>query len=181
MSARAGKWVGAAIIVAAVAGAVAWFVLGFARFGDAVDDLERVAVPGTAFVGLSEGRKAIYYEGPGGEDADIPPLQVSVIPVGGGGALTIEDHSGKVTYSVSGHAGRSFAGMSVPSDGQYAVSVEAPSGAPGNAQIAIGRGLGRRLLVTLLGAFAILLAGVGGGVALIVITARRRSSPAARP
>ncbi len=176
----AGYWIGGALLGAAVLGAIAWFVIGMTRFGDAVDDLERVPVPGSSVVTLSEGRKAIYYESPDGEDAHVPELQIDILPVGGGPALAIGSHSGNVSYSAGGHAGRSIAGFDVPATRQYAVSVGAAGGAPQTAELAIGKGVGGRIVWVIVGAFAIFFIGSGAGSVMLVVTStrRRRATPA---
>jgi hypothetical protein len=168
----AGYWVGAALILAGVLGAVAWFAVGMVRFSHSVDGLGRVSVPGSAVLALEEGRQSVYYEGPGGEDADVPPLRLRVAPAGGGAPLDVGPHSGSVSYSMSGHAGRSVAGFGVPRDGRYRVSVDGPEV---GAQIAVGPGLGGRIVRAIVGGFAILLLGGIGGSGLIVLTSVRRA------
>jgi hypothetical protein len=164
------------LIAAAVLGAIAWFVVGMVRFGDAVDDLQRVAIPGTADMTLSAGRKSIYYEGPGGSDADVPALQIQITSLADGQPLAIGGHSGSVSYSISGHAGRSTAGFRVPRDGRHRVAVDAPQGAPPSAELAIGRGLGNRLVGVIVGAIAIFFVGGGIGAAVLARTSARRSA-----
>jgi hypothetical protein len=166
-----GYWIGGAFLAAALLGAIAWFVIGMVRFSDAVDDLQRVAVPGERVMTLSAGRKAIYYEGPGGEDAVIPPLRVRVAAQDGGPALAIGEHAGSVSYSMGGHAGRSLAGVRVPRSGRYRVAVE---GSGSGAQLAIGRGLGNRLVTTIVGAVVIFFVAGGVGAALLARTSARR-------
>ncbi|HEX6387790.1 MAG TPA: hypothetical protein VFZ89_00030 [Solirubrobacteraceae bacterium] len=171
---RAGYWAGGALIAVAVLGAIAWFVVGMVRFGDAVDDLQRVSIPGSADVTLTAGRKSIYYEGPGGSDAEVPPLHISVAALPGGAPVAVGGHSGSVSYSISGHAGRSIAGFRAPRDGRYRVSADATYGAPGVAQLAVGRGLGNRLVRAIVGAIVIFFAGGGLGAAVLARTSARR-------
>jgi hypothetical protein len=152
-----------------------WFVLGLVGFGDAVDGLDRVPVPGRAVLDLGTGRHAIYYEGPGGENARNPPLRVALRPVAGGATVPIGGYSGSVKYSISGHAGRSLAGFGISKPGRYRLTVVAPSGAPPDAHLAVGRGLGGRLVRAFVGAIAIFIAGMALGGTLIGVTAARRS------
>ncbi len=161
-------------MMAAFLGAIAWFVVGMMRFGDAVDDLQRVPIPGAGEVTLSEGKKSLYYEGPGGR---IPPLRIGVVALPSGDAIRVGEHSSEVTYSISGHAGESVAGFTAPRDGRYRVVVEAPEAVPTGAQLAVGRGLGNRLVRVIVGAIVIFLVGGGVGTALIVSAASRRASP----
>lgn len=174
---RTGYAIGVAVIALGVVAAVAWFVVQITGFADRVDDLGRVAVPGSGVVALEEGRQAIYYEGPGGEDAVVPPLRVRIVPVGGGAPLEVGPHSGSVSYSVGGHAGRSLFGFRAPRDGRYRVTV-ATAAAPVSAQLAIGRGVGGRIVSAILGGFGILAAGGIAGTVIIVVTSTRRSRAA---
>lgn len=174
----AGYWLGGVVIALAVAGAITWFVVGMVRFVDALDDLARVDVPGSRVIALGTGRHSIYYEGPGGEDAVVPPLRIRIAGVDGGPVLAVGGHSGSVTYSMGGHAGRSINGFGVPRAGRYRVTVDAAERS--GAQIAIGPGVGGRIVRALVGGFAILLVGGGAGAALIVVTGVRRGrAPAA--
>ena len=170
-----GYWVGGALCAAAVAGAILWFVLGIVGFGDDVSGLQRVPVPGRALLELGSGRQAIYYESGGGENARVPPLRIVLRPVAGGAPVTIGGYSGSVKYSISGHAGRSLAGFGISKPGRYRLTVVAPSGAAPDAHLAVGRGLGGRLVRAFVGAIVIFLAGMALGGAMIGVTAARRS------
>jgi len=50
VTSRAGYWIGGALIVAAVAGAVLWGVLSFIGLGETIDDFARVQAPGAQTV-----------------------------------------------------------------------------------------------------------------------------------
>jgi hypothetical protein len=171
-------WIGGALCVAAVAGAVLWLVLGIVGFSDAVDDLQRVPAPGRGVVELGAGRHAIYFESPAGADAPIPPLRLALRPVAGGEAVPIGPYSGTVTYSTGGHDGRSLAGFAVAEPGRYRLTVAGePARTPG-AVVAVGRGLGGRLVRAIVGAAVIFVGGLALGGVVIGVTSARRSRSA---
>lgn len=178
---RSGYWLGGTLMVLAVAGAVVWVVLGFVRFGDAVDDLARVPVgTGGGVVQLSAGEKAIYYEA---DDAQqrVPAMRISIVAVEDRAEVRIGEHSGSVSYSLGGHTGESVAAAQIPRDGRYLVTGEDDGVAPSDAQLAIGEGVGSRIVGILAGGFAIFLGGgLLGAVCLIVTsTCRRRAAQGA--
>jgi hypothetical protein len=103
-----------------------------------------------------------------------PELSLVVRPAAGGpdiAAPTSPFVSSR--YSTGSRRGYSILGFSAPADGRYELEASAPSvkgPVPGVLQVAPAFGL-PRLLLTILGSVAILAAGVGGGVALIVKSA----------
>lgn len=177
----AGYWIGGAVCVAAVAAAILWLVTGLVGFANAVDDLQRVPVPGGGVVELGSGRHAIYYESSAGEHARVPPLRIALRPVDGGPAVTVGAYSGSVTYSIGGHAGRSLAGFEIASPGRYRLTVAGPSAPPSGAALAVGRGLGGRLVRAIVGAIVIFFGGILLAGAMIAFTATRRSRAASGP
>jgi hypothetical protein len=179
VTSRAGYWIGAVLIVAAVIGAVLWGVLTFLSIGDRVDDFARAPAPGSARVSLEAHKYIIYVEGPGvGEDFS-PPVQFQVVD-SGGGVLPIADYGGSLTYSMGGHSGRAAGTVTPPRAGPYVLrsATSAPGGGYG---VALGESIGGRILRTILGAFAIGGLGVAAGVGLIVTTGVRRRRRGAGP
>ncbi len=85
----------------------------------------------------------------------------------------VGDHSGSVSYSISGHTGQSVASARVPRDGRYRVVFGADGASPG-AELAIGPGLGGRIVRIIVGGFAVFLLGAIAGTVLIVVTQARR-------
>ena len=184
MTSRAGYWIGAVLIVAAVIGAVLWGVLTFLSIGDRVDDFARAPAPGSARVHLEARKYIIYVEGPGvGEDFS-PPVQFQVVGSNGDGALPIAGYGGSLTYSMGGHSGRAQATVTPPRAGTYVLR-SASSEPGGGYGVALGESIGGRIVRTILGAFAIGGLGVAAGIALIVTTGvrrrRRGSGPPSSP
>jgi hypothetical protein len=152
------------VAIAAVGGAIAWFVVAFTSLGDKVDELHRIEVPGSATIELDAGDKAVYWEGRGAS----PPLRIAVLKVDGE-AIDVGPHGGEVTYEVNGHNGTSIAGFEVPEDGRYVVSVEGRRGL-----IAVGDGVGGRIVSAVVGGLAIFFGGLLLCGLLLILTARRR-------
>jgi hypothetical protein len=164
---RAGYGVAALVGVLAVAGAIAWFVAGFGGLSDAVDDLARVPIPGSATVHLDEGKGAIYYEFAGGEP--VPALEITIRLVDGPD-VPVREHGGETNYDLDGHDGRSIAGYDIREAGDYRVAVR---GVPGGT-IALGHGVGGKIVSAVVGGLAVLFVGLGLCAVLIILTARRR-------
>lgn len=164
----AGFWLGGLLIALAVAGAIAWVVLGFVSFSGAVDDLQRVSIAdGGGEVTLSAGKKAIYYEASDAQER-TPPMQIAIEGV------RVGPHSGSVSYSISGHTGQSVASARIPRDGRYRLTVSDDGAATAGAELAIGEGIGSRIVRIIVGGFAIFFVGAIAGTVLIVVTATRR-------
>ncbi len=177
---KGGYWLGALAIVAGVVLAIAWFVTHIVGLSDSVDDLQRVPVGASRFVDLPGGDLSIYYEDPRGvEDAAIPALRIVVQRGGEGAPLPIEGHSGSVSYSFGGHSGQSIAALHDVEAGRYRVQTSGP--APSGAQVAIGEGVGSKIVSALVGGFGIGIAGLLIGVALIVVTSTRRNRASPKP
>lgn len=162
----AGFVIGGTLIAAGIGLAIWWVVHGFVAFGDEVDRLQRVPVGEQRVLRFDSGRHAIYYEGPSRRAA----VRVRLRPLDGATPVTIESYGGRVTYSISGHSGHSVWGFDVARPGRYAVASEGPS----DGTLAIGRGLGHRIVRAIVGAIVIFLIGLALGGGLMALTAVRR-------
>lgn len=170
-----GYWLAAMLCFAAIAGAIGWVVDGLIGLDDRVNDLHRVAVPGEQLLALEEGRQAVYYESAGGEDATIPRLEIRLEPAEGGAPVVVGPHGGDVSYSVGGYAGRSMAGFEIEDAGSYRMTVRARSeNVPAGALLAVGPGIGGRIVRAVVGGLAIFFGGLLLAGLTIAITAARR-------
>lgn len=166
-----GYWVAAMVGVAAVAGAVVWFVAGIGSIGDAVDDLQRIPVPGTRTVPLEAGKNAVYLE-----DGDAGSGVTITIRKVGGAAVDVGPHGGDTTYDVGGHHGVSVAGFALDDDGDYAVGVDGEGGTA-----AVGKGIGGHIVSAVVGGLGLFFGGLLLCGLLILLTARARRVPTAPP
>lgn len=172
MRSRAGYLVGGILIAAGVAGAAAWLVLSLMRLGDEVDAFPRVPIPGEATVQLDARKYVLYYEG-ANADQLVPPFQVQIADARTRAVLQIEPYGGSMTYSLSGRDGSAQGTVTPTQAGRYAVRTEGTQAI--GASVAFGRSIAWPILRAILGTFAIGgLLGLGG-VAVIVVTAVRRS------
>jgi len=181
MTSRAGYWIGGALIVVGVAGAILWGVLSFAGMGETVDDFERAPAPGTARVELEARKYIVYVEGPGVGRDFAPPMEILITGPGAGGVLPLAGYSGSLTYSMSGHSGSAVATVTPPRAGTYELRAATTADPSAGFEVALGESIGGRILRTILGAFAIGGGLLAAGIALIVTTGVRRKRRAAPP
>ena len=186
MTSRAGYWIGGALVVAAIVGAIAYGLLGFRSIDRSVDDFVRVAAPGSRTVQLEDRKYVVYYEGPGADEDTVPPVQVAIVDARTGRRLPIADYEDELTYSLGGHEGTAQRTVTPPRPGRYVVTVRASRGAPAGVGVAVGRSLAGRFLRTILvavGIAAVLaIAGFGlFGTTMVRRMRRRAAVPAAPP
>ena len=172
---KAGYWVGAALIVAAVGLAIWWVAAGFMNFTDEVDGFERIPIPGAAVLQLESGKSAVYHEARStGGDRTAPGLNLSVRNLQGERAPKISRYGASVTYDVNGRSGIAVWTVDAPEAGRYRVRVTSPSSEAAGTEIAVGRPIGSRIVRIVVGGAAIFVLGAGIGTAAIVLTAVRR-------
>ncbi len=171
---RKGYWIGAAVIVGGVVGAVIWFTLGFTGFSRTIDDFQRVPVNGEGEVTFDgTGGYVLYYEAPGAGDDVVPAGQVQLTPVGGGESPDLESYDSELSYDLDGRSGAAVLTVDIENPGTYLLESEFE----GEGELAVGRSVGRRLVTAILGGFVI--GGLGtvvGAIVLIVTAVRRRGA-----
>jgi hypothetical protein len=170
---------GILLILAGVTSFVVFLVSSLTRYFKA---LERVDVPGARELVLEAGNYTVYWETDSrfGSIASRSDLDLSVAPQGGGAGLAVAA-SGLMSgrYSTMDRFGSSIGSFTVEQDGPYTVSVAALAGRTlPRGRLSLGPSLGflgtvRIVLVCL----ALMGAGVGGGVTLLV---RKGSRPSSR-
>lgn len=156
-------------LVAAVA-LIASAVTGFVR---QIDDFQRVAIGEEGRVTLGTGGYTLYYEGPQADDTfyDVPDVDVEIAPVDGR-PLRLSDYDTEVTYSEDGREGRALYSFQVDEPGAYVL--RSTSGPDDDGELAVGRGLGRRLVGPIVGGVALGLWSLGGAIGIVLLTALRR-------
>ncbi len=172
-----GYWIGGALIAAAWIGAAVWAVLAFFGYTDQVNSFQRMTVPGTATVQVSQpATRVLYYESTG----PAPSLAQLGIQVTGpaGSAVTVTAYSGDLRYDVPPvnptRTGKAIASFDATAPGNYTISAGTAVGTSGT--IAIGSDLLWDAAPHIVGIIALFLVGTGAGLTLIIITAVRRSS-----
>ena len=172
-----GYWIGGALIAAACIAAVIWAVLAFFGYTDQVNSFQRMTVPGTATVHLTQpATRVLYYESTG----PAPSLAQLGIQVTGpaGTAVTVTSYSGDLRYDVPPvnptRTGTAIASFDATAPGNYTITAGTATGTSGT--IAIGSDLLWDAAPHIIGIIAVFLVGTAAGLTLIIITAVRRSS-----
>jgi hypothetical protein len=149
---------------------------GLYRLFDQIDSLQRVAIPGEGEVTLDRGDYVIYYEGPGAAAAagNVPAISVTVTPLSPSAVVTdLEVYAGSVTYSWRSHEGRAVFTLEITGPGRFLI--EASDGAmPTGSSLAIGSSIARTGVETILPALVLMVAAIGGAIALAIVRRRRR-------
>jgi hypothetical protein len=142
---------------------VALAAVSIAGLVDAVKAMQRVVVPGEGPLTLDAGEYVIYGESESHVgDRVIVNKAFSVrcvVAAADGSQLVISHPSSKSSYTFSGYAGESLFNLSVPTAGSYRLKCDSDSG---EAVLAVGRGIGIKLVMALA-------SGLGGVVAAIVV------------
>lgn len=168
-------WFGVAggLAVAGIVGAIALWVVGVMRMTDRVEDFTRIDVPGTGTVSIDDpGGYSIYHEYFGaGDDLFTSWPDVSVTDPSGD-EVTLEAYDTDVSYDFGGHEGEGIYTFDAEEPGSYEVTVQGDS----TSVVAVGPGIGRGLVSTVVGGFVVGGIGVVGGGVLAIVTGVRRSS-----
>ena len=142
--------------------------------------MQRVVVPGSDELVLDEpGRYTIYHESRsvmGGrvyDVSDVSGLTVELVSAETGESIPLDAPGANTTYELRGRSGRGVLTFEVDRPGAYLLSAEYPAGAGPETVLAVGRGLGTRIAMTVAGAIAV---GIGSfllAVAVVVVTCIR--------
>ena len=185
MTSRAGYWIGGALVVAAVVGAIAYGFLSFRSIDRSVDDFVRVAAPGSRTVQLEERRYVVYFEGPEADEDKVPPIEVAIADARSDRRLPIARYGDSLTYALGGHSGTAQGTVTPPRAGRYVVSVRTALRRPAGVGVALGPSLAGRVVrafFTAVGIAAVLaVAGFGLFGTTMVRRMRRRAAAAAKP
>jgi len=174
---KAGYLVGAVVIAVGVVGAVLWGIFGWMSFTDTIGNLERVTANGQGEVDLAgAGGYVIYYEGPGADSGEVPAGRVSLAPAGSDEPVTLETYDSELSYNDGDHAGYAILTFDIDTPGTYVVDSESD----GDGELAIGRSVGGKLVVTIVGALVIGGLGVVVGAVILIVTAVRRRNARSR-
>jgi hypothetical protein len=174
---RLGYWIGGGLAAAAFLGAAVWVVLAFFGFMNQVNGFQRMTVPGTATVQVTQAAtRVLYFEGP---RTAAPVGQLGIRVTGpGGNAVPVAAYRGDLRYDVpgeSGQVGKAIASFHAAAAGDYRISADtATTGTAGT--LAVGDDVMWNVAPHIAGAAAVFLIGVGAGLTLIIITGARRSA-----
>jgi hypothetical protein len=161
------------IPVAGIIVAIVIFAVGMAAFLERIDDLQRVEVPGAETITLREGNYSVYqeYDGAAGDGSGTYGSASVSISGPSGEEVDLDPYDSRVTYSGSDDEGIAMSSFRADTSGEYTVSTDGPE----SVTIAIGPGLGRGIVSTVVGAFAVAGLSVLAGLVIAVVVGVRRS------
>lgn len=143
--------------------------------------MQRVIVPGATELGLDEpGRYTIYHESRSVMDgrvydvADVAGLTVELVSAETGESVPLDAPGANTTYELRGRSGRAVLTFEVGRPGAYRLSADYPAGGGPETVLAVGKGLGTRIAMTVAGAIALGLGSFLLAVAIAVVTFVRR-------
>jgi hypothetical protein len=176
--------IAALVLVLGAIGSAAILYLGLSGLS-----MQRVVVPGSAEIALEEsGRHTIYHESRSVVDgrvydvADVSGLTVELVSAETGESVPLDVPGANTTYELRGRSGRGVLTFEVDRPGAYRLSAEYPAGGGPETVLAVGRGLGTRIAMTVVGAIALGLGSFLLAVAIAVVTfVRRRRAAYAIP
>ena len=166
------------IPVAGIIVAVIIFAMGMVAYVDRIEDFERVEVPGSETITLREGDYSVYQEYAGAADDGSGTYGAASVSISGpsGEEVDLDPYDSRVTYSASDDEGIAMSSFRADTSGEYTVSTEGPT----SMTIAIGPGLGRGIVSTVVGALAVAGLSVLAGVVIAVVVGIRRSQNRSR-
>jgi hypothetical protein len=169
---RVWYWV-ALVVFLAGAG---WLGGGLYLLSEQIDSFQRVALPGEGEVSLDHsGGYVIYYEGPGASEGNVPSFTVNVTPLSDSAAVqNLEAYGGGLNYSFGSRAGRAILTLQVASPGRFLIEARDAPAMPGGSSLAIGSSVAGSIVRIVLPALVLMLAAIGGAIALAIVRRRRR-------
>jgi hypothetical protein len=153
-------------------------ILSLRGLADTVEGMPRIVVPGTGPFTLEAGEHVAYGELRSRLDGTVyaqASLQLRcAMTAPGGEAVELTAPAARTSYDFGAFHGESMFHLTIPQAGTYELACE---GEGGPATLAIGRGLGGVIGVTL----GAMLGGVVAAVAIVIVVRRRRRASAVAP
>lgn len=116
------------LVVPAVIGTV-MLVVSFGRYGDIIDDFQRVETGAPATVELEEGSYTVWLERPGADSERVTRADLDITISRDGEQISTSTYVGSVTYSQTGRDGKALYTFRAPTSGTYQIDAFAdPSG-----------------------------------------------------
>ena len=180
---RVWYWVGGALVAVGVGIAALLVVNGVIGFVHRVDDFQRVPLGRQGSVVFEDtGGYTLYYEQRFSSEGRVPGFDLA-LESEGGDPVPLSEYDSDVTYDVGLRHGRALYSFRIDEPGSYVLRVGSPDGREGatGEVVAVGRGLGRGLVVRIITAALVGLLGLAAGAVLIIVTAVKRHAARTRP
>jgi hypothetical protein len=163
----AGYWIGGALVLAGIVGAIVWFVVGLIGLSNSVDDFERVPADGGGTVTLDADTSSVIYL----EDRSGAAVRLELTDPAGD-PVDVRTYGSEFTYDFGGRSGTALFTFRSTEAGEYALASESSSS---SATLAVGPSLASDLVWTIAMPFVIGGIGLLAGVILLIVTLVRRS------
>ena len=160
--------VGLVLLVSLVAAGATIAAVSATKLPRGVLEETSTPIPGSRVVQLDARKYNVFYDGTSEQEA-IPPINVLVMPAGGGAPPELEDFSGSLNFGDA----QAIATVEVPRSGRYRIVARGTPGFTREASVVLGEPIGKRILRVVLGG-ALAFAGFVGAILLVVISLVRR-------
>ena len=180
MPGRKWYWVAGAFGVTCMVAFVVYLYNGITGMGDGLDQMlapgeaELVFAEPGAYTVFHEHKSVFeerYYSSPG----IVSGLEVRVVSSASGGAVAVHAPGSNSSYELAGRSGTSIFEFEIVEPGPYRITAAYADGR-GSPEVVlvIGHDFMGKLLTTVFGAFAIMIAGLGGAGVIVVVTYMKR-------
>ncbi|MBI4165635.1 MAG: hypothetical protein HY508_07880 [Acidobacteria bacterium] len=176
---RPGRWLYGLAAVIFVAGWAMFAIVLWKSLSGLDEGLQQVVVPGTAELNLAKpGSYTIFHEHESvvgsriySGSETVSGLECSLRSKATGAAVKLSRSTANTHYSTGGRSGVSFLEFRIEQPGVYELSAEYPEGKEGpEIVLAVGQGVGLRIVTGILGSLAIVFGCIGVAIALVVYT-----------
>ena len=171
----------AVLVLGAGVGLFAWLLIG--GLTDIGGSLQRVVVPGEHVLRLDEpGTYTVFNEYNSVVDGKVyssprglTGLRCTLTRKSDGTEIPLTQPGATSRYSMNGRSGVSLLNFEVDTPGEYVLTTTLDGGPDAQGVLAVGQGFVGKLLGVIFTCIAVLLAGVGLSVTILVVTLAKRS------
>lgn len=180
---RPGRWLYGVAVVLFLAGWAFFAIILWKSLSGIGEGLQQVVVPGTAELNLPKaGKYTVFHEYESAVGSriysstrEISGLDCSLRSKATGVPVELARSFSNTTYSMGGRSGKSYLDFRIEQPGVYVFSAEYPEGQEGaETVVAIGQGVGFRIVAGILGSLAVVFGCIGLSIAIGVYTGVKR-------
>jgi hypothetical protein len=180
---RPGRWLYGVAALLFVAGWVLFAVILWTSLSGINEGMQQVVVPGSAELNLDKaGSYTIFHEHESAvgnriysTSRGVPGLESSLRSKATGAPVELTRSFSNTKYSMGGRSGTSYLSFRIEQPGVYILSAEYPHGVEGDETVlAVGQGIGLRIVAGVLGSLAVVFGCIGLSVAIAAYTGVKR-------